>query len=426
MATNDSDIIDTLRRGELVVMKSDTIYGIFASALDRLAVERLHAVRDRAPEQGFIVLADSVDTVASIVQLRAKVRARLTGIWSAGFATSVILSATGSPAPWLADTRFGKFAICFRVPQDQRLRDLLKQTGPLCAPSANLPDQLPARNILEAKAYFGDAVSLYVDGDESENNQPSRIIRFAENGSVETLRSDGHSHPEDFVITRRRKLYKFAKFDELATCFHIEQWGGVVRDARLAGVTNLTVEIGAGSALFSVELARSQPERTFIAVDIKGDRLYQGAREADRLGLSNIYFVRSDIAKINEIVPDHMASEIWITFPDPYPRKPDAKHRLTAPRYLNYYRQLLQPGGILNFKTDSNKLFEWSLEQFDEQGWKSEIVTRNLHDSTVSSQAKIMTSYEQRFVSEGLTINFAQFSPPTAADAASRQSDQRP
>lgn len=413
----EQDIVTTLQRGELVVMKSDTIYGIFASALDRSAVERLHAVRDRAPEQGFIVLADSVETVGQLVTLRPQIRSRLETIWSTSFATSVILSSKGSKVPWLADTRIGKPSICFRVPakQNRALRELLQKTGPLCAPSANLPDQLPARNIKEAKAYFGDLVSLYVDSGERDDNQPSRIIRFSSSGAVETLRSDGRSHPEDFVITRRRKLYKFAKFDEFDTCFHLEEWLAV-RDEKLTSDSELTVEIGAGSALFSVELARRHPERLFVAVDIKGDRLYQGAREAARLELTNIYFVRSDIAKINDVIPDAMANEVWITFPDPYPRKPDAKHRLTAPRYLNYYRQLLRPSGILNFKTDSNKLFEWSLEQFADQGWHQQFATRDLHASEASPEASIMTSYEKRFVDEGLLINFAQFVP---ADATS-------
>lgn len=408
MATHQ-DIITTLKRGDLVVMKSDTIYGIFAAALDRKAVEKLHHVRDRATNQGFIVLADSVETIAGIVSLRPEVKARLTAIWSANFATSVILSSEDSKAPWPADTRSGKSSICFRVPHNQQLRDLLRQTGPLCAPSANLPDQLPARNIDEAKSYFGDRVSLYVDGGECDANQPSRIIRFTKSGTVETLRSDGRAHPEDFVITRRRKLYKFAKFDELDSCFHLEQWLAA-RDATLTEGAELTVEIGAGSALFLVELAKRYPEQLFVAVDIKGDRLYQGAREAHRLELANIYFVRSDIARINEVIPDKRASEIWVTFPDPYPCKPDAKHRLTAPRYLRYYRQLLCPDGVLNFKTDSKALFEWSLEQFAAEGWRQQFVTRGLHASDAPSEAKIMTSYEQRFINEGLAINFAQFS----------------
>lgn len=402
-----SEIIEVLARGELVVMKSDTIYGVFASATNESAVRRLHETRGRVAERGFIVLVDGIDALAKMVNLREQVRARLEAIWSAPFATSVILSAENSDFPWLADARSSKATICFRIPHDKNLRDLLAQTGPLCAPSANLPDEIPARNTAEARQYFGDAVSLYVEADDCNDVLPSRIIGFAKRGEVKTFRSDGHNHPEDFVITRRRKLYRFAKFDELKNCFHFDQWLKL-RDAKIPESEPLIVEIGAGSALFSVELARQNPARTFIAIDIKGDRLYQGAREAKRLGLENIYFVRSDIAQINEIIPNNRADEIWLTFPDPYPRKPDAKHRLTAPRYLNYYQQMLKKDAPLNFKTDNAPLFDWSVEQFTAGGWHQQFFTRDLHNSDALNEAKIMTTYEQRFVAEGLKIMYVR------------------
>jgi tRNA (guanine-N7-)-methyltransferase len=409
-----AEIVQVLSRGGLVVMRSDTVYGIFAAALNELAVGKLRVVRERSEEEGFIVLADSVDTVARLVELSDELRKRLTTIWRADSSTSVILPADGLEVGWLSDRRESKPTICFRVPHDEKLRQLLAETGPLCAPSANLPGQPPARNITEAEKYFGDRVDLYVDGGECDNATPSRIIKFRADGSVETVRADGRPHSEDFVITRRRKLYKFAQFNEYPTCFHFDEWLTSLARPGLAR-KDVVVEIGAGSALFAVELARRCPEKTFLAVDIKGDRLYQGAREAAKLGLDNIYFIRSDIARIAEIVPAHSTSEIWLTFPDPWPPKSDARHRLTAPRYLNYYREILaRPGlaknnGILHFKTDNSPLFEWSLEQFAAGGWQTEFLTRDLHDSDASAEAKIMTSYEQRFVAEGLKINYVRF-----------------
>lgn len=405
---NSNDIASALRQKKLVVMKSDTIYGVFASAKDQEAVNRLHAVRGREQDQGFIILVDSVNTVADIVRLSDQVRHRLENIWAAPFATSVILSSKDTELPWLSDTRSGKPTICFRIPNDVNLRGLVEQTGPLCAPSANLPDQLPARNIKEAESYFGRAVDTYIDGGECDNNLPSRVIRFSSSGTVETVRPDGHSHPEDFIITRRRKLYKFARFDEMDTCFHFDEWL-IAKEDKLRSAKQLVVEVGAGSALFSVELALRNPDITFVAIDIKGDRLYQGAREASRLGVDNIYFVRSDISKITEAIPPHLASQIWITFPDPYPRKSDRRHRLTAQRYLEYYKQILKPEGILNFKTDSLSLFKWSLVEIENNGWECIELTRDLHSSDTLADAKIMTSYEKRFVDEGLKINFAQF-----------------
>jgi tRNA (guanine-N7-)-methyltransferase len=257
------------------------------------------------------------------------------------------------------------------------------------------------------------------------------------------VRSDGQNHAEDFVITRRRKLYKFARFDELSSCFQLDNWLNSREKSRLlknyVKGSEVVMEIGAGSAFFSVELARQSPDKTFLAVDIKSDRLYQGAKLAEKLNLKNIYFIRAEIARIGEIMPPHSVAEIWLTFPDPWPPKSDARRRLTAPRYLALYRKILASselaveseistpkspatanstasselavkGGFVHFKTDNLPLFEWSLEQFMNNRWTAEFVGRDLHNSTASDQAKIMTSYEKRFMAEGLKINYAKFS----------------
>ncbi|MCL2173803.1 tRNA (guanosine(46)-N7)-methyltransferase TrmB [Candidatus Saccharibacteria bacterium] len=442
------DIVRVLARGDLVVMRSDTIYGIFASALNEQAVKKLHAVRERNLKQGFITLVDSVETAARLVRLDDELRQRLDTIWRADSATSVILPADELKETWLADTREAQPTICLRVPNDKSLRELLAKTGPLSAPSANPPDQPPADNVAAARAYFGEAVSLYVDGGGCDNTLPSRIIMFDDNYQIKTVRSDGRPHPEDFVIKRRRKLYKFARFNEYPTCFHLKEWIEFLKchpeilppyhpeipppchpealaegsprffaNAQNDKLSELVVEIGAGSALFAVELARCHPEKLLIAVDIKGDRLFQGAREAAKLNLENIYFVRSDIAQITEVIPPHFASEIWLTFPDPWPRKPDARHRLTAPRYLADYRQILttslagsdpakSESAKLHLKTDNLPLFEWSLEQLEQNGWKIDNLSRDLHTSDLPKEFKIMTSYEQKFVDDGLPIYY--------------------
>ena len=407
-----SRIASVLARGNLVVMRSDTVYGIFALALSDSAVKKLRTVRERDVRRGFIILVDSVETVTRLIKLNNAMQKRLATIWRAGSSTSVILPATGLKASWLADRRGEEPTVCLRVPYDEKLRKLLAETGPLCAPSANPPGQPPARNIAEAKKYFGDKVDLYIDGGGCDDAAPSRIIRFRGNGQLETVRSDGQSHPEDFVITRRRKLYKFARFDEYETCYHLEEWlESAARKRLVKGKGDLVVEIGAGSALFSVELARRYPDKIFVAVDIKGDRLYQGARAAEQLKLGNITFVRADIARITEIIPPQAAAEIWLTFPDPWPPKSDARHRLTAPSYLAYYREILaRKDGALHFKTDNSPLFEWSLGQFAQNGWQTEFMTRDLHSFEALDEAKTMTSYEKRFVTDGLKINYARFS----------------
>jgi tRNA (guanine-N7-)-methyltransferase len=408
MERNCKPVIDVLVNGGLVVMRTDTIYGVVARALDVAAVQKLRAVRQRpAGDGGFIVLAPDVETVATIVKVRPALMAKLNQIWPGK--VSVVLPARDSPCPWLAAT---DKTIAFRVPADDELRQLLHATGPLVAPSANLPGQRPARNIAEAQAYFGAAVDLYVDGGDCPSNQPSRLIKFNPDGTEQILRAAA----DDFVITRRRKKYKFARFNEFDNCYHLDEWRGSAALTNLTKNVNvqgdqrksLVVEIGAGSALFLVELARRHPDQQFLAVDIKGDRLYQGARRAIELGLANINFVRADIARIADVVPAATATEIWLTFPDPWPPNSDAKHRLTAPRYLNYYRQILAQNGKLNFKTDNQPLFDWSLEQLAATGWRVEFVTRDLHNSAAPADAKIMTTYEKKFTNEGLPIYCVQ------------------
>ena len=217
----------------------------------------------------------------------------------------------------------------------------------------------------------------------------------------------------DFIISRKRKLYKFAKFNESDNCFQLEEWRAFLKDH--SGVfkqKNLTAEIGAGTALFLVEQAKRFPDRIFVAVDVKSDRLYQGARKAREEKLSNIYFVRSRVEEVTQIFLSNSVSEIWLTFSDPYPRSSDARHRLTHERYLKLYQKILSRNGKLYLKTDSNGLFEYSKQSFQGSGWQILEETGDLHgDNNLPEDCKVMTSYEQRFVIEGRKIYFLVAKP---------------
>lgn len=227
------------------------------------------------------------------------------------------------------------------------------------------------------------------------------------------------SEADKFVITRRRKKYKFAKFDEFTNCYHLDEWVAAASlNAKAAGSRRTIVEIGAGSALFLVELAKRHPESFYIAVDIKGDRLYQGARQAIENNIKNIVFVRAEISHITEIVSSCSIDEIWITFPDPHANEDQTRltttgdrKRLTAPRYLELYKQVLKPDGTLHFKTDNRPLFDWSIEQLESSSWKIGKMTRDLHKSNSPDEYKIMTSYEQRFTDKGLPIYYLNVNP---------------
>lgn len=180
-------------------------------------------------------------------------------------------------------------------------------------------------------------------------------------------------------------------------CFELNEWQKKDVDA---------VEIGAGTGLFSVELATRYPDKLFLALDVKGDRLQKGAKRAEELGLNNVFFIRARADQLAEVVSRKSLSEIWITFPDPFPKKRSAGRRLTHPTFLNIYQDLLKPQGSLLLKHDNRDLFCWSLEQLVSQKWQLRELSFDLHDSSLSEDYKVLTIYEQRWIGEGAKIGF--------------------
>lgn len=208
--------------------------------------------------------------------------------------------------------------------------------------------------------------------------------------------------PKDFIITRKRKKYKFAKFHNAKNCFEFDEW-----QKRSVDV----VEIGAGTALFSVELAARHPEQTFVAVDVKADRLQRGAYTALERGVKNVFFVRARADQLGELFDVHSLRTIWMTFPDPFPRRRSAGRRMTHPNFLRSYAALLRPHGTFCLKHDNRDFFCWSLEQLVAKNWQIAELSFDLHDSALADDYKIMTSYEERWLAEGLTTNFVSAQP---------------
>lgn len=214
---------------------------------------------------------------------------------------------------------------------------------------------------------------------------------------------------DGLYITRKRKKWKFHHFNEWPNCWQAEDIKPI-DIAKFVGKRNLTVEIGAGTANLSFELAKKYPDQAYIACDIKSDRLYKGAKRAMEEKVDNVRFLRTNIRQIEELFKPASINSIWITFPDPFPRKKSAKHRLTHPNFLAMYKKLLKPSGKLCFKTDNQKLFDWSLEEFERFGLTIHELSRDLHASDYVDDYKIITSFEQRFMNEGLPIYFVQAS----------------
>lgn len=209
-------------------------------------------------------------------------------------------------------------------------------------------------------------------------------------------------NPEDFIIARKRKKYKFAKFANSTLCFELEDWKKQTVDI---------VELGAGTGLFSVELATRSPQKQFVAVDVKGDRLQKGAYEAETLGLTNVRFVRARADQLGELFNANSLKQLWITFPDPFPKKRSAGRRMTHPKFLKIYGKLLAKHGALYLKHDSRDFFFWSLEQLVAERWILEELSFDLHESGLSDEYKIQTTYETRWLGEGASTNFVKATP---------------
>jgi tRNA (guanine-N7-)-methyltransferase len=178
---------------------------------------------------------------------------------------------------------------------------------------------------------------------------------------------------------------------------------------------SITLELACGKGEYSVNLGREHKNRNFIGVDIKGNRIYTGAKTALAEGLNNVAFLRTFIDKLTEYFEAGEVEEIWIIFPDPFLRDLKAKNRLTHPRFLRLYQQVLVPGGRINLKTDSKELYDFTLEVIAENDC---VIHENIADIYGKGKATgplaIQTFYEKMHLAEGRTIYFISFSLPSA------------
>lgn len=173
----------------------------------------------------------------------------------------------------------------------------------------------------------------------------------------------------------------------------------------------VTLEIGCGRGDYSIELAQKNPDRNFIGLDLKPARLWNGAKKATELGLGNILFLYMNAKNLAEEFLKTKFDEIWITFPDPMPKKRQESKRLTAPHYLNIYEKVTTKNSRLHLKTDDDGLYNYTIEKLTEKGISIIKHTDNLYaEKEISETENIKTKYELMHLAEGKTIKLIDFS----------------
>ena len=174
----------------------------------------------------------------------------------------------------------------------------------------------------------------------------------------------------------------------------------------------ITLELACGKGEYTVGLSIIHPERNFIGVDLKGNRIYSGALECLKNNLHNAGFLRTQIDKIDGYFLSNEVSEIWITFPDPHLRTSRAKKRLTHPRFLRLYQSIIQPGGSIHLKTDSPELFYFTKFMADLHDLNIMDASENVHAREQSHELKITTHYEKLDIAESKQVYYLQFTLP--------------
>ncbi|MBO5130107.1 MAG: tRNA (guanosine(46)-N7)-methyltransferase TrmB [Oscillospiraceae bacterium] len=168
------------------------------------------------------------------------------------------------------------------------------------------------------------------------------------------------------------------------------------------GCSALWVEVGCGKGKFTAETAEANPDVLLIAVERCREAMVVAMEKAKAMGLKNVYYIDMDVANIEEIFDRFEIDRLFINFPDPWPRKKNAKRRLTHRSFLDKYCRVIREGGEIHYKTDNAPLFEFSVEEFAACGLQVNNLTRDLHANGIVG---IMTGYEEKFHGLGTPIN---------------------
>lgn len=209
---------------------------------------------------------------------------------------------------------------------------------------------------------------------------------------------------------------KLRKFAEVATFPNVVQleagkpFKGKWASEFFKNEKPLILELACGKGEYTVNLAKLFPEKNFIGIDYKGNRIWRGAKTAIEEGISNVGFLRIQIETILEYFAEGEVSEIWITFPDPQPQESREKKRLTNPAFLERYKHILVPEGIMHLKTDNDGFYAYTVEQIELQNLPKLKETTDLyHSDLVDEVLSIKTYYEKKYLAVDKNINYVQW-----------------
>ena len=219
----------------------------------------------------------------------------------------------------------------------------------------------------------------------------------------------------------KNKLKKFADMKDWAHVYEYAQSLYALEDCELKGHWHekvfgndgpIILELGCGKGEYTVGLARRYPDRNFIGIDIKGARMWTGAREAAEAGIGNAVFLRTHIEFLSHFFAPGEVSEIWLTFPDPQMKK--VRKRLTSTRFLADYAAVMKPGALIHLKTDSQFMFTYTCAVADENRLPVDYRTDDLYRDGLQGLPDLKTFYEKQWLDRGLTIKYIRFALPEA------------
>jgi tRNA (guanine-N7-)-methyltransferase len=211
----------------------------------------------------------------------------------------------------------------------------------------------------------------------------------------------------------QKKLHRFAEIQTFHNVFQYPENMPGKWNEYLKNKNSITLELACGKGEYAIGLARLYPNRNFIGIDLKGNRIWVGAKTAIKENLNNVFFLRTQIDRIAEYFAPEEVNEIWITFPDPQLRSSKHKKRLTHPKFLRLYQQILKKGSLIHLKTDSPVLYNFTKKVIELYDLHLHTDINDLYQQEpISDDLKIKTHYEGLDIAQSNRIQYLSFSLP--------------